>query len=123
MVKGNIKSLCILAHPGYIFVDISCINDKEKLIFIHLINKQIINGSAVRIQHHSIENLSLGSIGHIISENMINVMLGVFSCNIYFSHMRYIENTTMLTYGIMFINDGCILNRHIKAAERLHQST
>ena len=75
------------------------------MLFTHLVNQQVIYGSAIGIKHHSIIYLSDGSIGNIIRENMIDKSLSIITCNHHFTHVRNVKDTAMLSHRLMLVDN------------------
>jgi len=51
---------------------------------------------------------------------VINEFFRLRAIDEYFTHMRYIEDTGAIAYGIMFLGNGTVLDGHVEAGERAH---
>ena len=105
MVKRDVEACCMFAHPSNILVDIGCIDNKEEIILSHLVHKQVVNCSAVGIEHHTIIYLTRARVRNVVREDMINIAFSIWASNTNLAHVRDIKNATSLSYSIVFLND------------------
>ena len=117
MVEDDIEAFLLLKHPGHILIDIGGIDDEEEVILSHLIDQQVIDRSAVGIEHHSVVDLSEGGVGHIVGEDVLHVAFCIRARDAHFAHVTDIEDATVLTYCVVFIGNVSVLNRHNESAE------
>ena len=123
MLHYYIEFLRLLHNPSNVLVYIACIYHKEKFIVGHLVNEKVIDNTACRVQHHSIENFTIGSTCNIICKDIVYKRLALGACNQHLTHMRNIKNTTRLANSIMLLDNIAILDRHIKTSERAYERT
>ena len=117
VVELDVEACCVLLHPSYILVDVCRIDDEEEVVLAHLIDQQVINRSAVGVEHHTVVYLSDGCSSHIIREDVLNILLSVGTCDAHFAHVTHIEDAAMLTHGIVLVGDVRVLDGHDEAAK------
>ena len=84
------------------------------------VNEQVIDRSAVRVQHHSVKHLALLVSPYLIGENMVYEAFGVRSAYEYLAHVGDVEHSGSVAHCIVLLYDGAVLNRHNEACERTH---
>ena len=60
---------------------------------------------------------------NIIGEDMVHEFLTLGTGDKHLTHVRDVKDTARLTHGIVLIDDVCILDWHIKPAERAYKRT
>ena len=105
VLKVDVETLGILLHPSPVLIDIGGIDDEEEVVLSHLIDQQVIDRSAVGIEHHSVVDLSEGGVGHIVGEDVLHVAFCIRARDAHFAHVTDIEDTAVLTYCVVFIGN------------------
>ena len=121
VLEINVESFEMLFHPRHILVDVGGIDDQEKLLSPHFVDKQVVDRSSVGVAHHAIENLAVGCCGHVVCENVIDVAFCVASLDEHLAHVADVEHTACLANGHVLIGDVGVLNGHDEACKRRHQ--
>ena len=49
---------------------------------------------------------------------MVYIAFGILSLYRHFAHVAHVEYATMLAYGLMFVDDARVLDRHVEASKR-----
>ena len=118
VLEVDVETGHLLLHPRHVLVDIGGVDDEEEVVVGHLIDEEVIDGAAVGIAHHAIIDLSHGCISHVVGEDVLNVALGIGSCDTHFAHVADIKDTTMLAHRVVLVGDVRVLNGHDESAER-----
>ena len=121
VVQVDVEAFGVLLHPGYVLVDVGCIDDEKEVVLAHFIDEQVIDCSAVGVEHHAVVYLPDGCLTDVVGEDVLDVALGIGSRDAYFAHVTDIEHAAMLTDCIVLVRDVCVLNRHDESAEWRHQ--
>ena len=74
-------------HPFYVLVDVGSVDYEEEVVLCHLVHEQVVNGSAILIAHHSVENLAWFGSAHIVGEDVVDVSFGVRTLYGHFAHV------------------------------------
>ena len=117
MVELDVETSCVLLHPCHILVDICGVDDEEEVVLAHLIDEQVVDCAAVRVEHHAVVDLSDWCSSHIIREDVLNILLCIGTCDAHFAHMTHVEDAASRAYGIVLVCDVRVLNRHDESAE------
>ena len=121
IVENHVEAGGLLLYPGEVLRYVGCVDHEQEVAVLELpVNEQVIDRSAVRVQHHSVEHLALLVSPYFICENMVYEALGVRSAYEYLAHVRDIEHSGSVAHCIVLLDDGAVLNRHDKARERTH---
>ena len=124
LVHGNhIESLCLSLYPGIVLIDIGGIDDEEELVVRHLVDKQIVHGAAILMQHHAIVYLAHGSTGNVVGEDVLHELLRLGTAHQHLAHVAHVEHAACLAHGIVLVHDVGVLDGHLKAPERHHLGT
>ena len=121
VLDHNIEFLRLLHNPCNILVDVRCIDDKEVTLGSHLIYQQVIDNTACRMTHHSVEYLAVGSILYVVCEDVVYECLAFGTGDKHLAHVRNVEDTACLTHCVVLIDNVGVLYRHVKAAERAYE--
>ena len=95
----------MLLHPCHVLVDVGGIDDQEELLGSHLVDQQVVDGAAVGVAHHAVEDLPIGGVFHIVGEDMVDVALGIRTSDEHFAHVAHVEDAAGLTYCLMLVGD------------------
>ena len=117
VVEFDVETCRVFLHPSHILVDISGVDNEEEVAFAHLIHEQVIDSTAVRIEHHAVVDLSDWCSGHIIREDVLDITFCIGSGDAHFAHVTHVEDAAMLTYGVVLVSNVGVLNRHDEAAK------
>ncbi len=120
VIHLDIESFSTFFHPCYILVDIRRIDNEEEIIFATLVNKKVVNGASVRVQHHAVENLAVRGSGNIIGENVVHIFFGFRSGNKHLAHVAYVKHSASCADCIVLLCNAGVLDRHIKSGKRAH---
>ena len=117
MVEADVEACCVLLHPSHVLVDVCRVDDEEEIVLAHLIDEQVIDRTAVGIEHHTIIYLSNGCPGDVVRKDVLNVTLSVGTRDAHLSHVTHIEDAASRAYGIVLVGDVGVLDGHDEAAE------
>ena len=110
-------------NPIIILVNIGSINGHEIAVRLNHINACIINRSTIFIAHHAIHYVTGLHLSDIVGKDVIDEFLSLMTTDDNLAHVTDIKDANMITDSIVFVDNTCVLDRHIKATERLHQSS
>ena len=121
-IVGNVFEFHIaeemVTDPFHILCMVGRINHQQDMLFIHLINQQVIHGGAVFIAHGGIFYLTIHHVAALVGHQHLHIGHGVLAAQGHFRHVGHIEQTGLLTHGHMLGDDaGLILYRQQKAGK------
>ena len=99
----------------------SILDHKEIFLVVNLVHKKVIDCAAVLIAHHAVENLTVGSTGHVVYKNMADEFICVGTAYAHLPHMAHVKHSHVLAHCVMLFGDARILDRHIEPGEGRHQ--
>ena len=124
LVNGfHIESLCLSLYPGIVLVDVGGIDNEEELIVGHLVDKQVIYGATILMQHHAIIYLANGSTGNVVGEDVLHELLCLRAAYQHFAHVAHVEHAACLAHGIVLVHDVGVLDGHLKTSKGHHLGT
>ena len=115
-----VESLGLAFYPGIVLVDVGGIDNEEELRLAHFIDEEVINSSAVFVEHHAVEYFAHGRTAHVVGEDVLHEAFGLGTRHKDFAHVAHVENTASLAHSIVFVCNIGILKRHLKTAKRHH---
>ena len=109
--------------PIPVFLNIRGINYQEILLRIILIHQQIVYDTPFFIREASILHFTGSKCSYIIRSHFLKKSQCIRTFHPEFTHMRYIKYTNSIAHRKVFVDDTCILNRHIISSKLMHLST
>ena len=121
LVLGNhVEGLCLSLYPSIVLVYVGGVDDEEELVICHLVDKQVVHGATVLMQHHTIIYLSHGSAGNVVGEDVLHELLRLRTAHKHLAHVAHVEHTAGLAHGIVLVHDVGVLDGHLKSPEGHH---
>ena len=117
VVEVDVEALHVLAHPIHVLVDVGCVDDKEEVALAHAVDEQVVDGAAVGVAHHAIEDFSVCGTGDVIGEDVVDIALGILALDAHLAHVGDVEDTAVLAHGVVLFDDGGILDGHVESTE------
>ena len=121
VVNGDVKSLGVAFDPCDVLVDVGCVDDEEEVVIGAFVDEEIVDDAAVGMEHHAVDDFSVGQPADIVGEDMVDKAFGVRPADGNLAHVRDIEDSAAGAHGFVLFFDAGILDRHVEAAERAHQ--
>ena len=111
----------MLLDPGEVLVDVGGIHDQQEVFRREFpIDQQVVHDAAVRVAHHSVEDLSGFETADFIGEDPVHELLRLGSLDENLAHVGDIEHANLFTDGKMFNGDRVVLDRHHEARKGAH---
>ena len=94
------------------------VDDQPVLVVCEVINDQIVDHAAIRIQHAGVQRLAevlepVDVVGDQVAQELPNLP----ATEVDHGHVRNIEYAGIRAYGVMLLLLGAIVQRHVPAAE------
>ena len=108
IVEDYFKTVRIGLHPVKVLFNICCINHQQviRVVLRKLaIDYEVIHRAAVRPEHHSIYDTSVGQVCDIICKDMVHKTFRILAGNQDFAHMRHVEHPDSSPYCPMLVFD------------------
>jgi hypothetical protein len=114
----DIERLRLAAYPGKVFFTRRCVDDHPVVGVADVIDDQVINDTALLIQHACVQRLAVFlEPRNIIGDEVPQELARTISAKVHNSHVGDIKYTGMLSHRMMFFFLRSIVQRHIPAAE------
>ena len=121
MIDCDVEAFGVFLNPSHILVDVCGVDDEKEVVVAAFVDEQVVDRTAVGVEHHAVEDLAVGHVADIICEDMVDEAFGVMAGHGYFSHVRHVKDSAGITHGAVLFFDAGILDRHIEAPEGAHQ--
>ena len=119
--NGHLISLGQFLYPLDILVDVGSVDDQQETVGGLLVDQQVVHHAAIVVAHHAVENLPDGHSAHIVGKDVVHKVFGIVARDQHLAHVAHVEHTTGRTHGVVLVDDGCVLDGHVKASKGLHQ--
>ena len=122
VVDVDVEALGVVGNPGIVLVDVGSIDGKEEAVVGKSADAGVVDGAAIGIAHHAVEHLPGRHTTEVVGEQMVDESLSVGSGDDDLTHVGDVEDTAVVAHGIVLLDDGGVLYRHVIAGEGLHES-
>jgi hypothetical protein len=119
-LTGRSVVLEVFLQPRKVFRCARSIYDQQKFLFPNPINDQVINNAATLVQQKGVLARPDIELVDVICEHGVEPFARAGSLQNQLSHVRNIEDSGMISHGLMFLDDARVLHRHEPPGERNH---
>src|SRR6266480_689321 len=107
-------------QPRKIVLRACRVYDREKFLFANLVNDEVINDASPLIQQEGVLTRSNIELADVICEHGIEPFARAGSLHDQLPHVVNIEDSHIVSDGLMFLDDVRVLHRHEPPGERNH---
>ena len=121
LVLGHgVELLHLFAYPGKVLVDVGSVDDQEEALVALLIHQQVVDGSAIGVEHHAVEDFAHGGTADVVGEDVLHEFLSLAARHQHLAHVAHVEHTAGGSYGHVLIGNVGVLNWHLESTKGDH---
>jgi hypothetical protein len=101
-----------------VFADFAGIDDQEELHRAAAVKDEIVDHTTPFIQQDRVLSLPDFELRYIIGQSTIQKSQCTTAADGELPHVRDVKHTHSIPHGLMFLNDACVLHRHLPTSKR-----
>ena len=113
------KPTGMLFHPGQVGFAGRAIYH-QPVVIVAFVNDQVVDHTTALIEHAAVKGTTRGNTVDIVGQQVAQVVAGTGAGHFHNRHVRDIEDASLLAHGMVFLDLGAVIDRHVPAAEIHH---